>query len=176
MPNQENVAEKKVFTHPGFNPDNSFLHPIVVKGADFSVNNVVMHRHMERDGNGIKIVDDGFVDEDALIQSEKCNAGLENIIRLQTMRYGTIENAIKRNEAKQVFADVSKIPTSIGEQAKYVEEIQKDVDKLCNDLGITKEELLKSNQATLSQLYEAKAKAKASATTASGTAGEGENK
>lgn len=174
MPTKENVKEKEVFIHPGFNPDNSVFHPILVKGADFSGNNVVMHRHMERDGNGIKIVEDGFVDEDALIQSEKCNAGLENIIRLQTMRYGTIENAIKRNEAKQVFADVSKIPTSIGEQAQYVEEIQKDVDKLCKELGITKEELLKSNQATLSQLYEAKAKAKAA--TAPANAGEGESK
>lgn len=132
-------------------------------GFDFS-SGVTVARHLERDGNGVKIVEDGVVDNDALIQSEKCNAGLENIIRLQTMRYGTLENAIARNKDKQVYADVSKIPTSIGEQAEYVQNIQADVDALCAKLGISKEDLLKSNQETLAQLLAAKQAAAAAPT------------
>ena len=134
---------------------NCSTNPVERPGLDFS-NAKRMHRHLERDGNGVKIVEDGYVDEDALIQSEKINAGLENIIRLQTMRYGTLENAIARNKDKQVFADVSHIPTTIGEQAEYVQNIQNDVDALCAKLGISKEDLLKSNQESLAQLLAAK--------------------
>ena len=134
---------------------NSVLNPVDRPGFDFS-NSKRMHKHLERDGNGVKIVEDGVVDEDALIQSEKINAGLENIIRLQTMRYGTLENAIARNKDKQVFADVSHLPTSVAEQSEYVSNIQADVDALCAKLGISKEDLLKSNQETLAQLLAAK--------------------
>lgn len=152
------MPDKVLFT-------NSSIAPIARKGFDFS-NGKVIARHMERDGNGIKIVEDGFVDRDALVQSEKCNAGLENIIRLQTMRYGTLENAIARNAQKQVFADVSKIPTSVAEQSEFVNGVQADVDALCAKLGISKEDLLKSNQETLAQLLAAKEAAAASAAAA----------
>ena len=136
-------------------PNNSFYDPIARVPLDCS-SGKVLRKHMERDGNGIKIVEDGIEDADALIQSEKINAGLENIIRLQTMRYGTIENAIARNADKQVFADVSHIPTSVAEQTEFVNGVQADVAALCAKLGITKEDLLKSNQETLAQLLAAK--------------------
>lgn len=134
--------------------DNSFRNPVQSFGLDFS-NGKRMHRHMVREGNSINIVEDGVVDEDALIQSEACNAGLQNIIRLQTMRYGTIENAIARNADRQVFADVSKIPTSVAEQSEYVKGIQADVDALAAKLGISKEDLLKATQESLAQRLEA---------------------
>lgn len=155
------LDKKTVFT-------NSSLTPVVSQGFDFS-NAKRMARHLEREGNGVKVVEDGIVDEDALIQSEKVNAGLENILKMQTMRYGTLENAIARNKEKQVFADVSKIPTSIGEQAEFVNNIQNDVDALCAKLGISKEDLLKSNQESLAQLLAAKqAAAQAPATETGG--------
>ena len=148
--------------------NNTKFAPVVVAGCDFS-NGKSLQRHLERDGNGVKIVEDGVVDNDALIQSEKINAGLENILKMQTMRYGTLENAIARNKDKQVFADVSHIPTSIGEQAEYVQNIQNDVDALCAKLGISKEDLLKSNQESLTQLLAAKqAAAQAPATETGG--------
>lgn len=148
--------------------NNTKFSPVDAAGCDFSDGKVIQ-RHLERDGNGVKIVEDGVVDNDALIQSEKINAGLENILKMQTMRYGTLENAIARNKDKQVFADVSHIPTSIGEQAEYVQNIQNDVDALCAKLGISKEDLLKSNQESLAQLLAAKqAAAQAPATETGG--------
>ena len=55
-----------------------------------------------------------------------------------------------------MFADVSKIPTSIAEQEQYVKNIEEDVYNLCNKLGISKEELLKSNQENLAKLLASK--------------------
>lgn len=126
-------------------PDNFVSKPVTTSGFDCS-KHVREGFHLVRKGEGLDVVSDGNTDFKELIQSEKCNAGLQNIIRLQTMRYGTIENAIVRNKEKQVFADVSKIPTSVAEQAEYIKDIQKDVDGLCAKLGISKEELLKANQ------------------------------
>lgn len=165
MPNKETKKEK--FVHPGFNPDNSKFNPVQSKGLDLS-KGVVEHFHLERDGKGLKVVSDGFEDRQKLIQSEAGNAGLANIIRLQTLRYGTLDNAIARNKDKQVFADVSNIPTTVGEQKEYLENINADVAKLCAELGITQEELLKSNQETLARMVEAK---KQAATTAASTEG-----
>lgn len=165
------MPDKKVkFVHPGFLPDNTATVPVELVGQDFTKKTTI-HRHMEREGNGIKIVEDGVVDEDALIQSEKCNAGLENIIRLQTMRYGTLENAIKRNADKQVYADVSHIPTTVAEQSEFVSGVQADVDALAAKLGITKEELLKSTQESLAQLLAAKQAAAAQPAAAASTGG-----
>lgn len=148
---------KEKFVHPGFLPDNTAINPVGFKskGFDFS-DGKVMKRHLERDGNGVKVVEDGVVDRHALVQSEKCNAGLENIIRLQTMRYGTIENAIARNADKQVYANVSNIPTSVAEQSEFVNGVEADVAALCAKLGISKEDLLKSTQESLAQLLAAK--------------------
>lgn len=143
MPNNE-VKVRKIA------PNNFVTSPVtVVKGIDMSSGKREVY-HLDREGNGLKVVSDGIVDHHELIQSEACNAGLENIIRLQTMRYGTIENAILRNKEKQTFADVSHIPTTVAEQAEYIKDIQNDVDNLCSKLGISKEELLKSNQQFLS--------------------------
>ena len=160
MSNQTNASKenKKVFVYPGLNSDNSRFKPVVSKGFDFS-NGTVEHFHLERDGNGLKSVSDGFVDHKKMIQSEANNAGLSNLIRLQTLRYGTIENAIARNADKQLFADVSNIPTSVAEQAEYIANVEADVAKLCAELGVSKEDLLKSNQETLARMVEAKKQA-----------------
>ena len=149
------MPKEQVQEFKGFVVDNFSTKPICAPGQDFS-NGKREHFHLARKGEGVEIVSDGVVDEDALIQSEKCNAGLENIIKLQTLRYGTLENAIKRNEDKQQFADVSNIPTTIAEQAEYLNNIQADVDALCAKLGISKEDLLKSNQESLARMLEAK--------------------
>lgn len=97
--------------------------------------------HLEREGNGVKVVSDGFVDNQKLIDSEAKNAGLQNILKLQELRYGTIENAIKRNEDKQVFADVSKIPLSVAEQKEYLAKVDAAVKALCEKLNISRDEL-----------------------------------
>lgn len=149
------MPKEQVQEFKGFVVDNFPTKPICAPGQDFS-NGKREHFHLARKGEGVEIVSDGVVDEDALIQSEKCNAGLENIIKLQTLRYGTLENAIKRNEDKQQFADVSNIPTTVAEQAEYLNNIQADVDALCAKLGISKEDLLKSNQESLARMLAAK--------------------
>lgn len=135
-------------------PDNNCFHPVESNGFDFS-NGKRMARHMVREGNGLKIVEDGVIDHDAEIQAQSCNAGLQNIIRLQTMRYGTLENAIKRNADRQVFADVSKIPTTVAEQQEFVEKNSAEVDALCKKLGISKDELLKATAESLSAKLQA---------------------
>ena len=137
--------------------NNSIYAPIRSKGFDFS-NGKIEKFHLARKGSGVELISDGIVDQDELIQSEKCNAGLENIMKMQTLRYGTIQNAIKRNEDKQVFADVSKVPTSLAEQAEYISAAEKDVNELCAKLGISKEDLLKSNYESLSALFAEKNK------------------
>lgn len=149
------MPKEQVQEFKGFVVDNFPTKPICAPGQDFS-NGKREHFHLARKGEGVEIVSDGVVDEDALIQSEKCNAGLENIIKLQTLRYGTLQNAIKRNEDKQQFADVSNIPTTVAEQAEYLNNIQADVDALCAKLGISKEDLLKSNQESLARMLAAK--------------------
>lgn len=135
--------------------DNDFDNPIVCSGTDCSAH-VFEQFHLEREGNGIKIVSDGLVDVQKEIDSQACNAGLVNIMKMQELRYGTLENAIKRNEAKQVYADVSKVPMTVGEQAEYVAKAEKEVLDLCNKLGISKEDLLKMNVESLGKLFEAK--------------------
>ena len=98
--------------------------------------------HLERDGLDVKVVSDGISDRDKEIQSHKKEAGLENILKQQALRYGSVGNAIKRNEEKKVFADVSKVPNTVGEQAELVSQTNKDVEKLCKELGLTKDQLL----------------------------------
>lgn len=111
------------------------------KGADFS-KSVVERFHLERDGNGVKIVSDGFVDVQKEIDSEAQNAGLVNILKQQELRYGTVQNAIVRNEAKQVYAKVSDIPTNVAEQAEYIAKVQAEVNALKAKLGLDEAALL----------------------------------
>ena len=93
-----------------------YLKPVVIeKPLDFSDGKYESF-HLERDGLNVKIVSDGISDRQKEIESQKHNAGLQNILKMQTIRSGSIDNAIKRNEEKKVFADVSKIPDSVGEQ------------------------------------------------------------
>lgn len=134
--------------------DNSLLLPVFSAGMDFSCAKRVK-RHLEREGSGVTIVEDGIVDYDAEIQAQACNAGLQNIIRLQTMRYGTIDNAIARNKDKQVFADVSDVPLTVAEQSEFVNATQKEVDALCAKLGLSKEDLMKANRDFLAGKLEA---------------------
>lgn len=159
--------KNKKFVHPGFAPDNFRVKPVTSDGLK-TLDGTYETFHLEREGNGVKIVSDGFVDSVKMIQSEANNAGLANIIRLQTLRYGTIDNAIARNKDKQVFADVSNIPTTVGEQKEYIDGIESDVAKLCAELGISKEDLLKSNQETLARMLEAKKQAAASSASQEG--------
>lgn len=98
---------------------------------------------MERGSNNeVKVVSDGKTDYQKLIESEAKNAGLVNILRFQEMRYGSIQNAIIANEEKKLYADVSNIPDSVGEQAELVAKTNAEIDKLCKELGLTKEQLL----------------------------------
>lgn len=121
--------------------DNHVLHPVRSKGTDFSKGEREDF-HLERKDGQIISVSDGITDYNALIQSHKNEAGLVNIMKLQTLRYGTLDNAIARNKDKQVFADVSNIPDSVAEQKKMVDKANADIKKLCDELGVTKEELL----------------------------------
>lgn len=99
--------------------------------------------HLERGSNNeVKVVSDGKTDYQKLIESEAKNAGLVNILRFQEMRYGSIQNAIIANEEKKLYADVSNIPDSVGEQAELVAKTNAEIDKLCKELGLTKEQLL----------------------------------
>ena len=66
-------------------------------------NGVVIEKHLDRKDGDIVVVEGDKVDYDAEIQSQVKNAGLQTILKMQTMRYGTLENAIARNEAKKVF-------------------------------------------------------------------------
>lgn len=119
--------------------------------------------HLERDGLNIKVVSDGISDRKKEIQSHKNEAGLQNILKLQAMRYGTINNAIARNEDKKVFADVSGIPDSVGEQAALVAKTNAEIEKLCNELGLTKEQLLNLTPEKYVEIKQAQAAALASA-------------
>ena len=98
--------------------------------------------HLERDGLDIKIVSDGISDRRKEVHSHAKEAGLQNILKMQALRYGSVDNAIKRNEEKKVFADVSNIPDTVGEQAELVKKSNSDVNKLCQELGLTKDQLL----------------------------------
>lgn len=108
--------------------------------------------HIERDGNGIKVVSEGFVDKQKEIQSQAKNAGLVNILRLNELRYGTVENAVVRNREKQTFADVSNIPETVGEQKAYYEENYKEAKALADKLGLTLDELLSKSGSDLATL------------------------
>lgn len=112
------------------------------KGEDFSLSKREDF-HLERDGSSsVKVVSDGFTDYQKLIQSEAKNAGLANIMKFQAMRYGTLQNAIVANDQKKLYADVSNIPDSVGEQAELVARTNAEIEKLCKEMGLTKEQLL----------------------------------
>lgn len=104
---------------------------------------IVEDKHAVRDSKGgLKFVSDGKRDIQKEIESQKCNAGLQNIIKLQTLRYGTIDNAIARNKEKQTFADVSKIPTSVAEQFEMVADSQAAIYKLAKKYNMTVDQVL----------------------------------
>ena len=126
--------------------------------------NIVKQRHLEREGKGLIIVDDGFLDIDKEIQSQAQNAGLQNILKLQEMRYGTISNAIVRCSEKGIYADVSNIPTDVASQEIFVANAQAKIAALKKDLGLTDADLASLDYEKLVKLYEAKQAAAAAAT------------
>lgn len=165
MPDKK--VENKKPTFADRKPDNFPGKPVLSNGVDCSAH-LFEHFHLERKGEGVIIVSDGIEDFDKAVQEEACNAGLVNILKMQEMRYGTIENAVKRNQDKQVYADVSKVPTSVAEQAEYIANTEKELNALCQKLGISKEELLKTNVDTLQKLFEQKQAAAAPAESTEG--------
>lgn len=123
--------------------------------------NTYLKRHLERDGKSVKVIEDGIVDADKEIQSELKNAGLQNILKLQELRYGTLDNAIARAADKGVYADVSNIPTNLADQTVWVQQAQAKIAKLKADLGLTDDELKAVDIDKLTAIYTAQAKAAA---------------
>lgn len=124
-------------------------------------------RHLERINGGLIIVSDGFKDIQKEINSELKNAGLQNILKLQELRYGTLDNAIARARDRGVYADVSHIPTDVAGQSDLVNKTNAAVDKLCKELGLTKEQLLGLTPEKYVEIKEAQAAAAAAAAAAS---------
>lgn len=115
-------------------------------------------RHLELDGKSVKIVSDGFCDRDKEIQSELKNSGLQNILRMQEMRYGTLENAIARAQDRGVYADISDIPDNIGDRAEYIQKVNESLAQLKKELGLTDDDLKSLNADKIIELYEKKNK------------------
>lgn len=115
----------------------------MVPPSELIYNSVEERFHAERDEKGgLTFVSDGKVDIQKEIDSQLCNAGLQNIIKMQTMRYGTIENAIARNEQKKTFADVSKVADSVGEQAEQVANSTAAAKAIAAKYGLTLDQVL----------------------------------
>ena len=125
--------------------------------------------HMAIVDGVLNVVSDGVTDYKKLIQSHKDEAGLVNILKLQTMRYGTLDNAIARNKEKQVFADVSSIPDSVAEQKAMVEKTNAEIDRLCKELGLSRDQLLNLTADKYVEIK--KAQQEAAAAAAAATAG-----
>lgn len=129
-----------------------------VKGLLNKKRNTHMKRHLERDGKSVKIVEDGIVDHDAEIQSQLKNAGLQNILKLQELRYGTVDNAIARAADKGIYADVSNIPTDISGQAAFIQAAQAKIAKLKAELGLSDEDIKNLSIDRLTEIYTEQAK------------------
>lgn len=128
--------------------------------VEFFTNPVEERFHAERDEKGgLKFVSDGKLDIQKEICSQKCNAGLQNIIKMQTMRYGTIENAIARNEQKKTFADVSGVADSVGEQAEAVAASTAAAQAIAKKYGLSLDQVLALDQDKLITLMTPKSEA-----------------
>lgn len=114
----------------------------------------------------LNVVSDGITDYKKVIQSHASEAGLVNILKLQTMRYGTLDNAIARNKEKQVFADVSNIPDSVAEQKAMVEKTNAEIDRLCKELGLSRDQLLNLTADKYVEIKKAQQEASAAAAAA----------
>lgn len=125
--------------------------------------------HMAIVDGVLNVVSDGITDYKKVIQSHASEAGLVNILKLQTMRYGTLDNAIARNKEKQVFADVSNIPDSVAEQKAMVEKTNAEIDRLCKELGLSRDQLLNLTADKYVEIK--KAQQEAAAAAAAATAG-----
>lgn len=121
---------------------------------DFKYTGVCVEKHLDRVDKDIIVVEGDKVDYDKEIQSYAKVAGLETILKLQKNMYGTLDNAIKKNQAKQVFADVSKFPDSVEGQKKYVEDLNNQLDAVAKKLGISRDEVLNLTEGTFRKLLE----------------------
>lgn len=124
-------------------------------GLDLSEYGKGKEKKLDRVNGDIVIVEGAVIDYDAEIQSHKKEAGLEAIKKAQILRYGTLDNAIARNQAKQKFLDVSKFGDDIAnrEIAKANEE---EISKLAEKLGISKDEILSLTKANFEALVKVK--------------------
>ncbi len=104
----------------------------------------------------IKVVETEVIDTQALIESEAHNAGLQNILRQEALRYGTIENALARNADKQTFADVSNVPDGVGAQAEFMQQQQQRLEALAAKLGVSVNDLLNMTEASFNNLINGK--------------------
>lgn len=141
MANQEKKIEAKrsiVYS----TSENPVLTPSLIGTRNISK---YTKRHLAFEGKSIKIVEDGICDIDAEIMSELKNAGLQNILKLQELRYGTLENAITRANDRGVYADVSKIPDSIGERAEFIAKARADLEALKAKYNLTDEDIKNFN-------------------------------
>ena len=131
--------------------------------------NLYEKRHLELEGKSVTVVSDGFCDVDKEIQSELKNAGLQNILKLQELRYGTLDNAIARVNDRGVYADVSNIPDGVGPRSAYVAAAQEELARLAASLGLTPEEVAKLTGEQIAARYQELAAAQTAA--ASGSEG-----
>ena len=147
---------------------STFEKPISLRNCLHEKHNIYEKRHLELEGKSVTIVSDGFVDKDKEIQAELKNAGLQNILKLQEMRYGTLDNAIARADERGVYADVSNIPDGVGARAEYVANAQAELKRLASELGLTPEEVSKLTGDQIAARYQ-----ELSAAAQSGTSQEG---
>lgn len=124
-------------------------------GLDLSQYGKGKEKKLDRVNGDIVIVEGAVVDYDEEIQSHKKEAGLEAIKKAQILRYGTLDNAIARNQAKQKFLDVSKLGDDIANR-EIAKANEADIAKLAAKLGISKEEILTLTKANFEALVKAK--------------------
>lgn len=129
---------------------------------------VVNRKKLAIEDGELVVIETGTEDTRAKVQSEKCNAGFENLRKQLALRYGTFDNALAHLQQNQVYADVSDIPDSPGAQAEWAAQQQARLQQLANRLGISVDELLSMTEANYNALINQQQQA------ASGTAGSAE--
>lgn len=115
---------------------------------------IVVRKKLAYDNGELVVVERGTEDTRALVQSEKCNAGLENLKKQLALRYGTLENAQARLQQNQVYADVSDIPDNPAGQAAWTEQNTQRLQALANQLGVSIDDLLSMTEATYNSLIQ----------------------
>lgn len=115
---------------------------------------VVTRKKLAFEDGELVVVETGTEDTRALVQSEKHNAGLENLKRQLTLRYGTLGNAQAHIQMNQVYADVSDIPDSPAAQAEWTAQQQNRIQTLANQLGVSVDDLLSMTEANYNAMIQ----------------------